>query len=130
MKAKRWVMALPVLLMLAVAGPAVAAGGNVENGKRLFMVKGTGGKACMTCHPRGLTTGETYKGKDIPDLTERALSESKLRRRTEKFLKVQGMALSEAELEDLLAFVRQLPDQGFGPVPPAWQGFVKSKLGN
>lgn len=120
--------ALTLALVLAFAPAALAFNGNPENGKRIFLKKGIDGKACMTCHPRGLTTGETYRGKDISDLTEGPLSEAKLRKKTLKFLEVQGMRLSPSELEDLLTFVERLPSTGFGPVPPAWQGYVRSKL--
>jgi hypothetical protein len=92
------------------------------------MQKGKDGKACMSCHPRGETTGEVFRGKDIPDLTARELGESKLRSKTQKFLEVQGQQLSPAELEDLLTFVQGLPTKGFGPVPTAWQAYVRSKI--
>jgi len=111
-----------------VMSPAQAFSGDPAKGKILFMTRGTGDKACMTCHPKGLSTGETYKGKDIPELTDE-LSEAKLRRKTLRFLKVQGMALSEAQLNDLLTFVQQIPSQGFGPVPREWQAHVKKTLG-
>ncbi|MNS33618.1 hypothetical protein D3C72_657340 [compost metagenome] len=120
---------IALALILAFGPTALAFNGNPENGKRLFMQKGPSGKACMTCHPKGLTTGETYKGKDIPDLTEGPIAEAKLRKKTLKFLEVQGLQLSPAELEDLLTFEAGLPSKGFGPVPAAWQGYVRSKLG-
>lgn len=115
--------------MLVLMGfPAMAFEGNAARGKVIFMTKGQGDKACMTCHPRGLTTGKTFKGKDIPELTE-PISERKLVRKTRRFLKLQGMQLSEAEVTDLLTFVQRLPTQGFGPVPPDWKGYVDKALG-
>lgn len=129
MKQTIWRTLTAATLVLSAAPAALAFDGDVQNGKRIFMVKGRDGKACMSCHPRGLTTGETYRGKDISDLTERTLRASKLKSKTVKFLKVQGLQLSPSELEDLLTFVERLPSAGFGPVPPAWQGFVRSKLG-
>jgi hypothetical protein len=125
-----WSLVLGALVLhagmaLAVVQSASAFSGNPANGKQIFMQKGSTGKACMTCHPMGGTTGETYKGKDISDLTDRALKAGKLQSKTEKFLKVQGLTLSPAALNDLLTFVEGLPSQGFGPVPPAWQAHVK-----
>ena len=113
-----------VALVASLASPAFAFSGNVENGKKLFMSKGTNGKACMTCHPAGLTTNEPFQGKDIPDLVNERFSAVKIEKKTLKFLKYQGMTLSGSDLNDLLAFVQQLPDRGFGPVPAAWQRHV------
>jgi cytochrome c553 len=127
MRRNRWPMALAAGLVLAATMSAYAVTSNAANGKKIFMTKGQGDKACMTCHPKGLTTGDTYRGKDIPDLTERELRERKLRSKTEKFLKVQGMTLSDADMEDLLTFVRALPSQGFGSVPPEWRRYVQEK---
>lgn len=114
--------------MNALVMPAYAFNGDPAKGKALFMTKGSSGKACMTCHPKGLSTGETYKGKDIPELTDE-LSEAKLRRKSLRFLKVQGTTLSEAQLNDLLTFVQQIPSKGFGPVPREWQAYVKKTVG-
>lgn len=115
-------------LALVTALPAQAFDGNAERGKQIFMTKGSNDKACMTCHPKGLTTGKSYKGDDIPELTE-SLSERKIMRKTKRFLKVQGTQLTDAELNDLLTFVQQIPSKGFGPVPSEWQGYVKKTLG-
>ncbi len=112
-------------LVASLASPAFAFSGNVENGKKIFMTKGANGKACMTCHPAGLTTNETFKGKDIPDLVNERFNEAKIQKKTLKFLKYQEMSLSTPELNDLLAFVQQLPDRGFGAVPSTWQAHVK-----
>src|SRR5690348_13906458 len=112
-----WARGLTVGLVLSFALSAFAFSGNLQNGKRIFMTKGPSGKACMTCHPQGLTTGETYKGKDIPDLTERTLPDDKVRKKTQRFLDVQGMTLTPSDLEDLLTFTSALPTQGFGAVP-------------
>lgn len=127
MASLRWARGLTVGVVLSFALSAYAFSGNAQNGKRLFMTKGPDGKACMTCHPQGLTTGETFKGKDIPDLTERPLSDSKVRKRTLRFLQVQGMTLTDSDLEDLLTFTSALPSQGFGPVPPEWRRYVQQK---
>ncbi len=117
---------VPVLALVAsLASPAFAFSGNVENGKKIFMRKGPSGKACMTCHPAGLTTKETFKGKDIPDLVNERFNTAKIQKKTLKFLKYQEMSLSTSELNDLLAFVEQLPDRKFGSVPLAWQAHVK-----
>lgn len=123
-----WVLGALVALNM-VTLPAEAFNGDPAKGKVIFMTKGRGDKACMTCHPKGLTTGETYKGDDIPELTD-PLSEGKLRRKTLRFLKVQGMTLTPTELNDLLTFVQQIPSKGFGPVPPEWQAYVKKTVGN
>lgn len=128
MKRGVWMLSLMVGAGLAFALPAEAFNGDAASGKRLFMTKGSNDKACMTCHPKGLTTGETYKGKDIPELTDE-LSEAKLRKKTLRFLKVQGMSLSDQELTDLLTFVQRIPAEGFGPVPKEWQPYVKKTLG-
>lgn len=113
-----------VALVASLASPAFAFSGNVENGKKIFMTKGANGKACMTCHPAGLTTNEQFKGKDIPDLVNERFNEAKIQKKTLKFLKVQEMNLTPTELNDLLAFTQQLPDRGFGSVPPSWQAHV------
>lgn len=123
---KRMLMAVAVLSLVAGL-PAQAFEGDPEKGKQIFMTKGRDDKACMTCHPKGLTTGKTYKGKDIPELTDE-LSERKIKRKTQRFLRMQGLQLTDAELADLLTFVQQLPTRGFGPVPPEWQGYVKKTL--
>lgn len=126
---RQWMGVLGAMAAMTVwMPPAQAFNGDPVRGKVLFMTKGQGGKACMTCHPKGLTTGETYKGKDIPELTDE-LSEAKLRKKTLRFLKVQGMTLTDSELNDLLTFVQRIPSQGFGPVPREWQGYVKKTLG-
>lgn len=128
MQQGKWILVALAGMSLMAALPAQAFEGNPEKGKQIFMTKGKGDKACMTCHPKGLTTGDTYKGKDIPELTEE-LSERKITRKTLRFLRMQGMTLSDAELTDLLTFVQQIPTRGFGPVPKEWQGYVKKKLG-
>jgi cytochrome c553 len=130
MPRRYWSLIVSSALALSVVLSASAFSGNLANGKRIFMQKGTNGKACMTCHPKGGTTGDTYKGKDIPDLADRPIKTTKLQSKSEKFLKVQGIALSAAEMNDLLAFVEVLPSQGFGPVPPAWQKFVAENTAN
>lgn len=123
---KRYLM-MVVGTSLALALPAQAFSGDPDRGKQLFMTRGAEGRACMTCHPEGLTTGERFKGKRIPDLQD-PLSEAKIRRKTLRFLRLQQMELSERELEDLLTFVQQLPTKGFGPVPREWQAHVTKSL--
>jgi mono/diheme cytochrome c family protein len=119
------VVAGAALLILLVAAPVQAFNGDPGNGKKLFMARGARQKACMTCHPAGKTTGESFRGDDIPDLTRKHSSERKIRRMTLKFLKHMELTLTDAEVDDLLTFVQQLPDRDFGPVPPEWQAHVK-----
>ncbi|HEY9897586.1 MAG TPA: hypothetical protein V6D00_00265 [Pantanalinema sp.] len=125
---KKWLAVIAVGVLLAPIQPAQAFAGDPVNGKKIFMTKGPTGKACMTCHPKGLTTNDTFRGKDIPDLTAEVFSERKIRSKTEKFLKYQKMTLNEKELSDLLAFVSELPTTGFGSVPAEWKGYVQSKV--
>lgn len=128
MQQGKQVFGAAVGLALLMGLPAQAFDGNAEKGKQIFMTMGKNDKACMTCHPKGLTTGKTYKGDDIPELTDE-ISERKMTRKTKRFLRVQGTQLTDAELNDLLTFVQRLPSKGFGPVPREWQAHVKKTLG-
>ncbi|MNL51750.1 hypothetical protein D3C87_1748730 [compost metagenome] len=124
----KWVAIIGLGGLLAMSQAAHALEGDPVNGKRLFMTKGVTGKACMTCHPKGLTTGESFRGKDVPDLTEEILSEQKVQKKTVKFLKYQKMTLSSKDLADLVKFTRELPTTGFGTVPTEWKSYVQSKV--
>jgi cytochrome c553 len=127
MRLNMWMAVIGLGGVLFSSQTAHALEGDPVNGKRLFMTKGPTGKACMTCHPKGLTTGEDFRGKDIPDLTEEVLSDGKVQKKTVKFLKYQKMSLSSKELADLVKFTSQLPTTGFGSVPPEWKSYVESK---
>lgn len=128
MQGFRWLIVVSALAM--VQTPALAFDGDLANGKRVFMLKGQaeGNKACMTCHPRGETTGKMPNGKKIPSLTEEELSQKKLKSKSDKFLKRMKLELNDKDTNDLYAFVESLPSKGFGPVPAEWEEYVKNKL--
>jgi cytochrome c553 len=118
-----------LLALTSLSQPAIAAfDGDAGNGRKLFLAKGKNDKACMTCHPLGLTTGEVFRGKDIPDLVEavKKLSEKKIRNRTNKHVfNVVDLEMTDSDLEDLCTFVAELPENGFGAVPVEWQAHVR-----
>ena len=108
--------------------PALSFSGNSDSGKRLFLSKGKNDKACMTCHPKGLTAGDVIRGKNVPNLTEvvAKLSQKKIRSKVIKHLLQEiDMDVTDDELEDLCTFVSDLPSKGFGPVPSEWEAHVK-----
>ncbi len=130
----KWLPAVLALTLLPALAPdaQAALSGAPKKGKAIFMTKGGGGKACMTCHPKGFTTGEVIRGKKIPNLTESAgkISEKKLIAKALKHLEEDAeLQLNDDQFMDLVTFVSTLPTQGFGDVPPEWQGYVKEKLG-
>lgn len=130
-----WLKAALALSLVATFIPEAQAAltGDPKKGKAIFLMKGQTGKACMTCHPKGFTTGEVIRGKKIPNLTESAgkISEKKLIAKALKHLEEDAeLQLTDAQFMDLVTFVSTLPTQGFGDVPPEWQGYVKEKLGN
>lgn len=130
----KWLTAAFALTLLPAFAPEAQAalGGDPAKGKIIFLKKGEGGKACMTCHPKGLTTGEVIRGKKVPNLTESAgkISEKKLIAKALKHLEEDAeLQLSDAQFMDLVTFVSTLPTQGFGDVPPEWQAYVKEKVG-
>lgn len=129
-----WLTAALALTMLAAFTPDAQAAltGDRNKGKAIFLTKGKSGKACMTCHPKGFTTGEVIRGKKIPNLTESAgkISEKKLIAKALKHLEEDAeLQLTDAQFMDLVTFVSSLPTQGFGDVPAEWQGYIKEKLG-
>lgn len=131
----KWLSLMLATVTLTVALPLdadAALSGDRNKGKLLFMTKGGGGKACMTCHPKGITTGEVIRGKKVPNLTESAgkISEKKLIAKALKHLEEDAeLTLTDDQFVDLVTFVSTLPTQGFGDVPSEWQGYVKEKLG-
>lgn len=130
----KWLPLTLATLTLTAAlplGAEAALTGDRNKGKLLFMTKGNSGKACMTCHPKGITTGEVIRGKKVPNLTESAakISEKKLIAKALKHLEEDAeLTLSDAQFMDLITFVHSLPTQGFGDVPSEWEGYVKEKL--
>ncbi|HEY9899833.1 MAG TPA: hypothetical protein V6D00_11675 [Pantanalinema sp.] len=119
---------------LLTAAPRTASAelnGDPVKGKRLFMTAGDSGRACMSCHPRGLTTKEIVRGKQVPNLTERAgqISEKRLIVKALKHMEENAaLDLSDEQFLDLITFVSQLPTKGFGDVPPEWQEYVNARL--
>jgi len=135
MQLGNWLTAAVALTLFAAQTPdaQAALAGDAKKGKAIFLMKGQNGKACMTCHPKGFTTGEVIRGKKIPNLTESAgkISEKKLIAKALKHLEEDAeLQLTDAQFMDLVTFVSTLPTQGFGDVPAEWQGYVKEKLGN
>ncbi|GEM_PF-2095771 len=132
---RHWLAAALIAIVMAPAFASNAfAGldGDRHKGKVLFLTKGENGKACMTCHPKGLTTGEVIRGKKIPSLVESTgrISEKKLIAKALKHLDEDArFELSDAQFIDLVTFVSSLSTQGFGSTPPEWAGYVKEKLG-
>ncbi|MBO9542180.1 hypothetical protein J7643_16450 [bacterium] len=126
------VPSLAALLLAAIPQSASAElNGDPVKGKRIFMTKGDNDKACMSCHPKGFTTKEVVRGKQVPNLTERAgqISEKRLIAKALKHMEEDaGLDLTDAQFLDLITFVSQLPTKGFGDVPPEWQDYVNTKL--
>lgn len=124
--------ALAALVFAALPQTASAElNGNAIRGKKIFMTKGENDKACFSCHPKGLTTKEIVRGKQVPNLTERAgqISEKRLVAKALKHMEEDaGLDLSDEEFLDLITFVSQLPTKGFGDVPPEWQEYANTKL--
>ncbi len=132
MQLGKWLTAALALAMLPSLAPdaQAALGGDKNKGKAIYMMKGQSGKACMTCHPIGLTTGEVIRGKKVPNLIESAskISEKKLIAKALKHLEEDAeLQLSDNQFMDLVTFVSSLPSDGFGDVPAEWQGYVKEK---
>lgn len=125
MQGFRWLIVAAALAMVPM--PAFALDGDLENGKRVFMLKGQGNKACMSCHPGGETTGKMPNGKKIPNLLEEHLSDKKVKSKTNRFLKRMKLELNDKDRNDLYAFVQALPEKGFGPIPAEWEEYVKTK---
>lgn len=126
--AQRLAIATVLAFALVPATAALAFDGDRDKGKLIFLKMGRNKKACMTCHPMGLTTGEVIRGKDVPDLTKssRRLSEKKLKSKALKhLLQEEDLDVTDEELNDLVTFVGMLPTMGFGPCPPEWEAHVR-----
>lgn len=125
---RRLAIATIMTFALIPASAALAFDGNRDSGKLIFLKMGKNKKACMTCHPKGLTTGDVIRGKDVPDLTKSVsrLSEKKLKSKALKhLLQEEDLDVTDEELNDLVTFVGLLPTMGFGPVPPEWESHVR-----
>lgn len=123
-------IAVSLVLLLALPVSAKMDGDPIR-GKKLFLTKGSNAQACMSCHPKGLTTGQVIRGKVVPNLTERvaSISENKLLAKTLKHLEDDvGLDLSDDDVIDLVSFISTLPYKGFGDVPPDWNEYVRTHL--
>ncbi|HEY9857683.1 MAG TPA: hypothetical protein V6D05_18195 [Stenomitos sp.] len=123
-------IAVSLVLLLALPVSAKLDGDPIR-GKKLFLTKGSNAQACMSCHPKGLTTGLVVRGKVVPNLTERvaSISENKLLAKVLKHLDDDvGLDLSDDDVLDLVSFISTLPNKGFGDVPPEWSDYVRTKV--
>ena len=91
--------------------------GDPVKGKKVFLMEDADGVSCAKCHPKGHTNHKTIHSKKVPDLTERVakISEQRLIEKTHKHLdRDMNLTLTDEQFNDLVAFVRSLPDKGYG----------------
>ena len=113
---KRVLMVLLVGVAVLVGVGLSQAGGDVENGKRLFespaLGAGTSGKTCVTCHPGGRNLSGRLFGGDGDSVKAKAQKRSKLAGMVNTCIEkpLAGKAIDPAgsEMADIIAYMETL----------------------
>lgn len=101
------------LLIVAIASPARAQKGNAANGEKLFADK------CVKCHDKdgsgGTAFGKALKAADLRSAEVQKKSDADFYTQIDKGkgnMPPFGNGLDKSQIEDLVAFVRQLGKSG------------------
>ncbi|HKS82802.1 MAG TPA: cytochrome c [Candidatus Acidoferrales bacterium] len=101
------------VLVLMVAGPAKAQKGNAANGQKLFEDK------CIKCHDKdgsaGTAFGKALKAADLRSADVQKKTDADFYAQIDKGkgnMPPFGNGLDKSQIEDLIAFVRQLGKSG------------------
>jgi hypothetical protein len=113
---KRVLMAVLVGVGILVWVGVSQAGGDLENGKRLFesptLGGGTSGKTCVTCHPGGRNLSRQLFGYDRDSAEIKAEKRSRLAVMVNTCIKrpLAGKAIDPAghEMADIIAYMESL----------------------
>ncbi len=113
---KREMMALSVGIAILIWVAVSQAGGELENGKRLFesptLGGGTSGKTCVTCHPGGRNLSRRLFGNDMDSAETRAEKRSRLAGMVNTCIKrpLAGKGIDPAgpEMADIIAYMESL----------------------
>lgn len=111
---------LALAVVVSLSGVMLAARahtGDPVKGKKVFLMEDTDGVSCAKCHPKGGTNNKTIRGKKVPNLATRVgkISLQKLINKSRKHLERDTrLELTDEQFNDLIAFVRSLPEEGFG----------------